>query len=72
MATILQTISSDAFLLTQNFAHVFWLKFHRVFFPKGLIDNKPVLFQVMAWYWTGDKPLYESMLTQFTDVYMWH
>ena len=27
------------------------------------IDNKPLLFQVMAWYRTGEKPLPEPMLT---------
>ena len=32
------------------------------FVPKGLIDNKPVLVQVMAWRRTGDKPLSEPML----------
>ena len=25
--------------------------------PKSLTDNKPVLVQVMAWRWTGNKPL---------------
>ena len=38
------------------------------FVPKGLIDNK--LVQVMAWHQTGDKPLPELMMTQFTDAYM--
>ena len=33
------------------------------FVPKGLIDNNPALVQVMAWRWTGDKPLPEAMLT---------
>ena len=33
------------------------------FVPKGPIDNKPVLVQVMAWHRTGDKPLPELMLT---------
>ena len=36
------------------------------------IDNKPALFHVMAWCPTGDKPLPEPMLTQFTDAYMRH
>ena len=36
------------------------------------IDNKPELVQVMAWRRTGDKPLPETMLTQFTDAYMQH
>ena len=42
------------------------------FVPNGLIDNKPALVQVMAWHQTGDKPLPEAMLTQFTGTYMWH
>ena len=40
--------------------------------PRGPIDNKPALVQVMAWHRTGDKPLPEAMLTQFTDAYMRH
>ena len=32
------------------------------------INNKPVLVQVMAWRRSGDKPLSEPMLTQFTDM----
>ena len=36
------------------------------------IDNKPALVQVMAWRRTGDKPLPEPMMTQFTDAYMRH
>ena len=42
------------------------------FVPKGLIDNKSGLVQVMAWGPTGDKPLPEPMLTQFTGAYMRH
>ena len=42
------------------------------FVTKGLIDNKAALGQVMAWCWTGDKPLPEVMLHQFTDAYMQH
>ena len=42
-----------------------------MFVPKGPIDNKPALVQVMAWRRTGNKPLPESMLTQlWTDAYM--
>ena len=40
--------------------------------PRSPIDNKPALVQVMAWRQTGDKPLTEPMLTQFTDAYMQH
>ena len=39
------------------------------FVPKGPIDNKSVLVQVMAWRRTGDKPVSEPMLTQFTNAY---
>ena len=42
------------------------------FVPRCLIDNKLTLVQVMAWRRTGDKPLHEPMMTQFTDAYMWH
>ena len=42
------------------------------FVPKGWIDNKPALVQVMAWCRTGDKPSPEPMLDQFIDAYMRH
>ena len=42
------------------------------FVPKGPIDNKSALVQVMAWCRTGDKQLPEPMLTQFADAYMRH
>ena len=42
------------------------------FVPKGPIDNKSALVQVMAWRRKGDKPLLEPMLAQFTDAYMQH
>ena len=42
------------------------------FVPKGPIENKSALVQVMAWHPTGDKPLPEAIMTQFTGAYMWH
>ena len=48
------------------------IKISLKFVPKGPIDNKSALVQVMAWHRTGDKPLPEPMLTQFTDAYMRH
>ena len=42
------------------------------FVPKAPIDYKSALVQVMAWNRTGEKPLPESMLTQFTDAYIQH
>ena len=40
------------------------------FVPKSPIYNRPSSVQVMAWHRTGDKPLPEPMMTQFTDAYM--
>ena len=48
------------------------IKISLKFVPKGPIDTKPALVQVMTWCQTGDKPLPEPMLTQFIDVYMGH
>ena len=42
------------------------------FVPRSPIDNKTALVPVMAWRRTGDKPLPELLLTQFTDAYMRH
>ena len=69
MATILQTIFSNAFSLN-GYA---WISFHSVnFVPNSLIDNKPALVQIMAWRWSGDKPLSEPMMALFIDAYMCH
>ena len=35
-------------------------------------DNKPALLEVVAWCGTGDRPLSEPILTQFTYMYMRH
>ena len=40
--------------------------------PRGPIDNKPALVQVMVWRRAGDKPLPKPMMAQFTDAYMRH
>ena len=42
------------------------------FVPKGPIDNKPELVEIMAWRGLGAKPLSEPMLKRFTDTYMHH
>ena len=36
--------------------------------PRGPIDNKPALVQIMVWRRTSDKPLPEPMMAQFTDA----
>ena len=50
----------------------FRFKFHWNLLSGVPIDNKPALVHIMAWRRTGDKPLPEPMMTQFTDAYMWH
>ena len=70
MAANSQTIFSDAFSLIKKFC--ISIKISLKFVSKGPIDNKPALVQVMAWRQIGVKPLYESMLTLFTDTYMQH
>ena len=42
------------------------------FVPRSPIDNKPEMVELMAWCQTGDEPLSEQILTQFTDAYMRH
>ena len=42
------------------------------FVPKGPVHNKSTLVQVMAWRRTGDKPIPEPMLIQFTVAHMRH
>ena len=37
------------------------------FVPKGPIDNRSALVQIMAWRRTGDKPLPGPMLTQLNE-----
>ena len=46
------------------------IKISLKFVPKGPIDNNPTLVQIMAWHRIGDKPLSESMRSQFTDIYV--
>ena len=69
----------DAILADDIFKCIFlnenvWIsiKISLKFVPKGPIDNKPALVQVMAWRLRGDKPLPEPMPTRFTDVHMRH
>ena len=50
----------------------FRFEFQRNLFPGAPVDNEQALVQVMALCRTGDKPLPEVMLTQFTDAFMRH
>ena len=70
MAVILADDIFKCIILNENVRISIKISFK--FVPKGPIDNKSALVQVMAWRRTGDKPLPEPMLTQFTDAYMRH
>ena len=58
------------FFLNENIKIPFQISLKLV--PKVPADNKSVLVQVMACGRTGDKPLPEPVLTQFTNAYMRH
>ena len=68
MAAISQTTTSSAFSLIQICD--FFIQISLKFVPKGLIENRTALVQVMAWRRAGDRPLLKPMLTQFTDAYI--
>ena len=69
MAGISQTLVSNAFSWMKSCFFI-WISLKCI--SKGPIDNKTALVQIMAWCRTGDKPLPQPMLTQFTDAYMRH
>ena len=48
------------------------IKISLKFVLKGPIKNNTALVQIMAWHWSGDKPLSEPMMVSFTDAYMRH
>ena len=69
MPGILQTTSSNACSWMKSFSNS--IRITLKFVPKGSIESKSVLVQIMARRWTCDKPLPEAMLTQFTDAYIY-
>ena len=70
MAAILADDISKCIFLNENINIMIQISLKLV--PRSPIDNKPALDQVMAWRQTCDKPLPETMMTQFTDEYMRH
>ena len=48
------------------------LRVSLMYMPKDLTANKSALGQKMTWRQTCDKPLYEQVMAQFTDAYMYH
>ena len=68
----------DAILAEDNFKCIFLNENDRIpfrislkFVPRSPIVNTPALVHVMAWRPTGNKPLPELMLTQFTEAYIY-
>ena len=70
MAAILADDIFKCIFLNENYKIPIQISLKLV--PSSPIDNKSSLVQVMACRQTGDKPLPESMMTQFIDAYMWH
>ena len=70
MAAILADDNFKCILLNENDIILIWISLK--FVPRGPIEINPALVQVMAWRWTGNKPLPEPMLTQITDACMQH
>ena len=66
--------------LTDNiFKYIFFnenvwvpMKISLKFVPKGPINDKSTLIQIMVWHQTGDKPLFEPMMAHFNDDYRHH
>ena len=65
MAANTRTTFSQGFFLNENFG--ISIRILLKFVPTYPTNNKSVLVQVMPWYLTGNKPLPEPMLTQFTS-----
>ena len=58
-----------------TFLHENWCLLIKIlpnFAANGPINNIPSLVQIMAWCWTGTKPLSKPMMYKFTDTYMYH
>ena len=70
MATILADDIFNCIFLNEN--DRIQIQFSLKYVARSPIYNKPALIQVMVWHRIGNKPLFEPMLTQFNDAYMWH
>ena len=60
MAAISQTTFSNAFPWKKNIPIAINISLKLV--PRDQINNIPALVQIMAWGWSGDKPLFEPMM----------
>ena len=70
MAATLADNAFNCIFLNENYRILIWISLK--FALKSLIENKPALIQVISGCQTGDKPLPDLMLTQFTDTHMRH
>ena len=61
MAANLAEDISKCIFMNKKFCISIWISLK--FVPRGPIDNRPALVQVMAWWQTCVKPLPEPMLT---------
>ena len=67
---IIVHFADDIFILiffNENFCILFLIS-TKFFYPKGSVDNKPVVVQIMVWWLTGDKPLSWPIVVYFTDA----
>ena len=69
MVNTLRPRQNGRHFAVDTFKRIFWnenvrisIKISLKFVPKGPINNNPALVQIMAWRWSGDKPLSEPML----------
>ena len=68
MAAISADDNSKCIFLNENYRIP--IRISMKYVPRSSIKDKPALVKVMSWCQTGDKPLPEPMLTQFTDAYI--
>ena len=60
----------QAHFLNENFS--LSTKISLKYVPWCLTDNMSALAQIMAWRRSGDKPLSDPMVSQFSDTYIRH
>ena len=70
MAAMLQMTFSNAFSIFLNERVKFFTKVSPKFVPNGPIDDNPALVSIMAWCQISNMPLFEPMLTFFTEAYV--
>ena len=64
MAETLQVAFSNSFLCMKivSIIKMIFVQIPEKFGPKGPINNKPSLVEIMAWHQTGNKPLVQPVM----------